>query len=715
MSEETHSFSADLNNLLSLVINTFYSNPDIFLRELISNGSDALDKIRHQSLIESKTKEDIGELHIEIYPNKENKTLTIRDTGIGMTKNDLINNLGIIAKSGTREFMEKMSKSSDLSLIGQYGVGFLSSFLVANNVTVISKHDDDECHMWKSNASGTFSISKVEDSSLKRGTEIILDMKEDKEEYLEEKRIRDLVKRHSEYTGYNISLFVTKTEEKEVTDDDESELSPREKATDKELSPLEKATDKEIPLDNIDDNIRVENSNTDDNIRVDDDPKIEEVNQASLDSSDQKKTKKITETKNVMEVLNTIRPLWTKNPKDVTDEEYQTFYKNISRDWQDSLGVKHFKMEGGIEYRAILYCPRKAPFDLFDQSGKKRNNIKLYVKSVFITDEVEDLIPEWLKFIQGVVDSEDLPLNISRESLQKNSIMHKIKKNIIKKCIELFKEIAEDKERFNDFYVEYSKSIKLGIHEDATHRNTLAEFLRFRTTKSDGELISLKEYVERMKEGQMGIYFITGDDSVVSSPFLEQFRKRDLEVLYLNEPLDEYIVQQLSSFDDKKLICITKGDIKFEDDDMDEVKADYERLCDFTKLHIGDKVERVTVSNKLTETPCIISTAQHGWSSTMEKIMKNQAMRNNEMSKYMVSKKTFEINPDHKIIKHLKDKLNSEDTDESVIKDLIDMLYQTALLQSGFDLESPAKYAKRLHAIIESGLELDQPKMEQVD
>ena len=659
---ESYTFTSDLNQLLSLIINTFYSNKEVFLRELISNASDAINKIRHYSLTDKEALRANEKLHIEIFPDKEKNTLTVQDTGIGMTKNDLINNLGTIAKSGTKEFMQKFTDTKDSNLIGQYGVGFFASFLVSDRVEVISKHNDDDCYQWSSDAGGSFEIVPSEDT-IPRGTKVILYLKKDQLQYLEESSIRNLIKTHSEFTGYDISLLTEKTEEKEITDDEAEEES------------TEKG----------------------------DEPVIEEV------STNTRKMKKVTEIKREMEVLNGIRPLWTRRPEDITDDEYKEFYKTLTGDWEDPLGVKHFAIEGQIVFRSVLYTPRRAPFDLFETTGKKRNNIKLYVKQVFVTDDVDDLVPEWLRFVKGVIDSEDLPLNISRECLQQNRIIRIIRKSIIKKSIEMIENIAQNSEQFKIFYQHFSKSIKLGIHEDATYRKSLASLLRYRTTKTNADdMVGLSEYVGRMKENQKGIYFITGDNGVGSSPFLEQFRKRDLEVLLLTEPMDEYCAQQLQEYEDKKLICITKGKIEFDDgDDENELAEKYKPLCEIMKSSLEGRVEEVVLSNKLVDSPCILSTTAHGWSSHMEKIMRLQALRDNTMNSYMISKKTLELNANNKIIKHLL-VLSEKLENIKIIKDLTELLYQTSLMVSGFDVDSPVAFSRRIHAIIESGLSLNE-------
>jgi molecular chaperone HtpG len=660
METETYAFSADINQLLSLIINAVYSNKEVFLRELLANASDALNKVRYESLTNTQILDTEPNLHIQISFDKTNRVLIIRDTGIGMSKDELVNNLGTIANSGTKKFLESLTTTNDFKLIGQFGIGFYSAFLVADKVVVVSKNSSSEQHMWESTGNGTFSVQPDNTNyHLNRGSIMMLYLKEDMSEYLEETRILNLVKKHNQFTEFPILLETQKT--REVADD------------------------------------TIESTEqTDDSVKLED-----------VEDSTEKKTR--TETYYEYDQINKDKPIWSRNTKDVSEEEYSDFYKSFSGDYDSPLDYIHFNVEGQVEFKCLLYIPKRSPIDLFDGQTKRKGMIKLYSRKVFITDDCEDLVPEYMKFMRGVIETDDIPLNISRETLQQNKILKLIGKNVIKKSLDMFNKISEDSDKFKIFYEQYNKSIKLGVHEDSSYRNKLTPLLRFETMNSNGDLISLDDYVENMKDNQTSIYYFTGESvkSIVNSPFLEKFRTKNYDVIFMCDPLDEYITQQVKDYKDKKLVCITKENIDFNDDESDKeeferMKVEYKSVCDFMKSTLSNDVEKVVVSNKLSESPCVLSTSEYGWTANMQRLLKAQTFNRPEMN-YMMGRKVMEINPNNRIIQKIKYRLDNEQMDKQ-LTDFVTLLYDVTLQSSGFTLEDPSQFSNRILNLIDNGL-----------
>ncbi|KAK0575479.1 hypothetical protein LWI29_001273 [Acer saccharum] len=699
-SAEKFEFQAEVSRLMDIIINSLYSNKDIFLRELISNASDALDKIRFLSLTD---KEVLGEgddtkLEIQIKLDKEKKILSIRDRGIGMTKEDLIKNLGTIAKSGTSAFVEKMQTSGDLNLIGQFGVGFYSVYLVADYVEVISKHNDDKQYVWESKADGAFAISEdTWNEPLGRGTEIRLHLREEAGEYLEESKLKDLVKKYSEFINFPIYIWATKEVDVEVpTDEDES--SEEEKDTSSsEDEESEKGEDEEE------------------------------------DSEKKPKTKTVKETTSEWELLNDVKAIWLRNPKEVTDEEYTKFYHSLEKDFSDEkpLAWSHFNAEGDVEFKAVLFVPPKAPHDLYESYyNANKSNLKLYVRRVFISDEFDELLPKYLNFLKGLVDSDTLPLNVSREMLQQHSSLKTIKKKLIRKALDMIRKIAEedpdentDKEKkdvekagddekrgqYTKFWNEFGKSIKLGIIEDAANRNRLAKLLRFESTKSDGKLTSLDQYISRMKKGQKDIFYITGTskEQLEKSPFLERLKKKNFEVIFFTDPVDEYLMQYLMDYEDKKFQNVSKEGLKLGKDSKDkELKESFKELTKWWKGALAsENVDDVKISNRLDNTPCVVVTSKYGWSANMERIMQSQTLSDANKQAYMRGKRVLEINPRHPIIKELRERVVKDAEDESV-KQTAQLIYQTALMESGFIHSDPKDFASRIYSTVKTSLNI---------
>jgi molecular chaperone HtpG len=664
---QTYEFSSDMSNLMSIIINAFYSSKDVAIRELISNSSDALEKIRYRSLTDSDVLSDNSELLIKVIPDKENKQVLIEDSGIGMDEEDMKNFLGIVAKSGTKEFLKNLENNKGADLKGQFGMGVYSSLLISDNVSFVSKKHGCEPCKFDTDGSGTYSITNLssDECDIKRGTRITLNIKEGCEEFLEENRLKDIVKKHSSFTLFPIQLQVIK--EEEVTDD---EASPE-----------------------------------DDDVDDDDTPKVEEVDEE--EEKKEKKTKKV-QTKE-WETLNEDKPIWTKKSDEITEEEHKKFYKKISGDYDEFATYKSFDVEGsGLEFTGMVYCPKQRPFDFGGGSTKDKKNVKVYSRGVFITDDSHDICPEYFSFVKGVISCDDLPLNVSRETIQGQSRVLKIfQKTLVKKVIEMFKDLQEDEEKYKKFYSSFSKELKLGVYEDSKNREKLASLLRFTSAKNDEE-ISFDTYIENMKEDQKEIYYISGEsiDAVKSSPFIEKVKKNGRDVLFMVDTIDEYMLQQFSEYKEKKLVNCSKENLDLGEEKNEDQEKEFKDVCDFVKETLKDNVEKVKVSKRLVDTPCILVTGDFGWTANMERIMKAQAMSGGEQNNYMISKKTLEINPDHKIIKSIKSKFEKDKTDKT-LKDLVWLLHDTSLIDSGFTLKEPVKFTSRIRKIISIGLDLD--------
>ena len=618
--------------------------------------------------------------------------MSIIDTGIGMTKDELIKNLGTIAQSGTKNFMEALTAGADISMIGQFGVGFYSSYLISNKVVVTSKNTDDEQYIWNSEAGGTFTIEKDNsENKLKRGTRIDLYIKEDQKEFLEINKIKELVKKHNSYINYPISILVEKTIEEEVSDDEDI-------SDDKKLEEIkEEDTDEKLNIDKKeeeDDEPVIKEINEDN-----DEPVIEDVTE---EETKEKKKKKIKKVEKDWELCNSQKPIWTRKTDEITKEEYTTFYKGLTNDWEEQLAYKHFSVEGQIEFKSLLFIPKRLPNDMFTKN-KKQNNIKLFVRRVYISDDSNDLCPEWLSFVKGIVDSEDLPLNISREILQQNKILKVIKKNIVKKVIELLTELSEDKEKYSQFYEQYSKNIKLGIHEDNNNKVRLSKLLRFKSSKSENEVISFDDYISNMNEEQKEIYYIIGESQeyVNNAPFLEKLKKKDIEVIYMTDPIDEYMMQQLTDYEGKKFVNICKSKLNIDDTEVDTKK--YEEFCKKIKEILKNNVENVVISNRLVDSPCCLVSSDFGWSANMERIMKAQALNVNNMNAYMKSRKIFELNIEHNIIKNLYKQYVDNNTDTK-FNNFINIIYDTCALASGFSIDDPKLYSNVMYDLIQTNL-----------
>ena len=723
---EVSEFQAEVSRLMDIIINSLYSNKDIFLRELISNGSDSLDKIRFLSLTDESVlgAGDDANLDIRIKVDKENGVLSIRDRGVGMTKAELKENLGTIAKSGTSAFLEQMQKGGDMNLIGQFGVGFYSVYLVADFVEVRSKHNsEDKQWIWQSKADGAFAISEDEGEPLGRGVEINIYLKEEAQEYLEEDKLKELVEKYSEFINFPIYLWNSEEVEEEVPLSDEELAEQASKAEEEEEEDVEETDD-------------------DDESADDEDDEVEDEDEEELPT-----TKKVKKTVWDWNNVNDNKAIWLRSSTEVEDDEYSKFYKALSKDDKEPLSYTHFKAEGDVEFKSILFIPEKPPQDLFDNYYNKAAALKLYVRRVFISDEFDELLPKYLSFIKGIVDSDTLPLNVSRETLQQHTSLKTIKKKLVRKALDMIRKLAEEGQdddddeaadaatddsaddeetKYDKFWKNYGKAIKLGIIEDASNRTRLAKLMRFYTSKSPTKLVSLEQYVERMKPGQKSIYYLAGEsrEALEKSPFLEKLLQKDLEVIYFTDPIDEYTMQNLTEFDDFKFSNASKDDLKFGDDTeaaKARLKKIKEEFKDFTKwwkeILPSEEVEAVKISNRLVTTPCSVVTSKYGWSANMERIMKAQALSDDGRMAYMRGRKTLEINPGHPIIKALKEKSEDDAGDEDTKRTAL-IMYETALLESGFMFEEPKGFAGRLFDMVrrdlgvEADAEVEEPDVE---
>ncbi|XP_004523400.1 endoplasmin homolog [Ceratitis capitata] len=689
---EKFTFQTEVNRMMKLIINSLYRNKEIFLRELISNASDAIDKIRLLALTNKGELDTNPELNIRIKADKENKILHIMDSGIGMTHQDLINNLGTIAKSGTADFLAKMQDSTkaesgqDLNdMIGQFGVGFYSAFLVADRVVVTTKHNADKQYIWESDANSFSIVEDPRGDTIKRGSIISLHLKDEAQDFLEEDTVRELIRKYSQFINFPILMWSSKTVEEEV--------------------PIEEEDTTEKPANAEDD---VEDS--------DEEAKVEEESEDDV----KPKTKKVSKTIWDWQLINDSKPIWTRKPNEVTEDEYTEFYKTLTKDSTEPLTHTHFVAEGEVTFKSLLYIPKVQPSESFNRYGTKADNIKLYVRRVFITDEFNDMMPNYLNFIRGVVDSDDLPLNVSRETLQQHKLIKVIKKKLVRKVLDMIKKI--DKDNYSKFWKEYSTNIKLGIMEDPSNRSRLAKLLRFQSSNGK-DVTSLAEYVERMKPKQEHIYFIAGANraEVEKSPFVERLLSKGYEVLYLVEAVDEYCISALPEFDGKKFQNVAKEGFKLNESEksksrFEELKNTFEPLVKWLNdVGLKDKILRAQVSERLSNSPCALVAGMFGWTGNMERLALSNAHQKSDdpqRSYYLNQKKTLEINPRHPLIRELLRRVEADEAD-STAKDMAVMMFRTATLRSGFMLQETADFADTIEKMMRQSLGV--PLDEQVE
>merc|ERR1719400_1836886 len=719
---EKHEFQAEVSRLMDIIINSLYTDKQVFLRELISNAADALEKARFHSVQDDSFLGDTKDLEVKLEHDPDAKTISIVDSGIGMSKADLINNLGTVAKSGTTNFLEAMAEGADANLIGQFGVGFYSAFLVADKVTVTSKCNDDPVqHVWESSADASFTVvPDPRGNTLGRGSRVTLHLKEDAHDYLSEDKLKEASKKYSQFIQFPIYVKVKKEVDAEAEEEDDDD-------------------DKE------------------------DEEEKDDVETKDEEEKEEKKDKPSKKTVFEWEQVNTQKAIWLRSKEEVTEEEYTEFYKSISKDYLDPLAYTHFNAEGEIEFKSILFLPKKAPFDMMDNYWTKKSEVKLFVRRVLVAEKFDELLPRYLNFVRGVVDSDDLPLNVSREQLQQNKIMKVISKKLVRKVLELMKKLAKEEESGEDededkeegeekkeeekeektdkkdeegtwskFWKEFNKNLKMGCYEDDSNRSKLSKLLRFRTTKSEDKEVSLDKYLDRMQESQESIYFMSGDsiDTMKKAPALQIFKKKDLEVLMLDDHLDEPCLQKLADYEGKKFVSIQKADVKLDETEEEKkkfskIKDMYKPLTDWWKDSLTDftekgamkdagvKIEKVEISKRLTDSPVVVVTSQFGYSAQQEKVMKAQAFQNKEQLSMMSGRKTLEINPNHPVVADLLSKIKA-DKDDLAAKDTAQVLFQTALIESGYELADASALVNRVYRLMskELGVDPDAPLTE---
>uniref|UniRef100_A0A915KP40 Histidine kinase/HSP90-like ATPase domain-containing protein n=1 Tax=Romanomermis culicivorax TaxID=13658 RepID=A0A915KP40_ROMCU len=679
---EKFNFEAEVNRMMKLIINSLYRNKEIFLRELISNASDALNKIRLVALTEPKQLDTNDDISIRIKADKDNHVLHITDSGIGMTHDELIKNLGTIAKSGTADFVQKVVESStsgasqeQQDLIGQFGVGFYSAFLVADRVVVTSKSNDDAKQwIWESDTSSFTIVEDPRGNTLKRGTQISLHLKEEAHDFLEPSTLKNLIERYSQFIDFPIYMWTSKTEtvEEPVEEDDEKPAEDKPETAEKD---------------------------------DEDEGKVEDVKEKP------KKTNKVEKTTWDWELINNTKPIWVRKPSDIKEEEYQAFYKSISKDYGNALCYSHFTAEGEVSFKSLIFVPKFSTRS-FQEYGKKHDSMRLYVRRVFITDDLADLLPDYLKFVKGVIDSDDLPLNVSRETLQQSKLLKVIKKKLVRKVLDMLKKL--NKEDFQTFWKEYSTNIKVGLWEDPSNRTRLAKLLMFDSSAKNQTTLS--EYVERMKKGQEHIYYVAGTaDEVKNSVFAERLLKKGYEVLYLSHPADEHAIQHVPEFDGKKLMNVAKEGLKLDDEEKAKQYAEeFKPLTTWLeKTGLKDEIEKAVVSQRLTSSPCALVASSYGWSGNMERLMRSQAYAKAEdptSSFYGGQKKTLEINPRHPVIRKLLSLVQADENDK-VASDIAKLLFETSTIRSGYMLKNTARFADNVESLLRTTLGISAEEM----